>query len=233
MSIHPHDDLAAYALGALDRAEEQAVRAHLAACEVCRTEARALAETAWTIAETAERTPPASLRAAIVGRAGRERVAGARGTPLASLAAALRRPTPLVVPLALAALLVAALLGYGSVRGDANRYADALAGVASGRVVALAPTGERNDVRGSLVLPANGGRPYLILELPAPPAGKTWEAWVLRGERPVAAGISDARGVTILVLTERLAAGDGVAITLEPAGGVSAVTGRLILVGKT
>ena len=40
MSQHPSDDLAAYALGALDPAEEARVREHVESCERCRAELR-------------------------------------------------------------------------------------------------------------------------------------------------------------------------------------------------
>jgi len=56
---------------------------------------------------------------------------------------------------------------------------------------------------------------------------------VLRGETPLAAGITNDRGVTTLVLTAPLASGDGVAVTLEPSGGVDRVTGAPVLAGKT
>jgi anti-sigma-K factor RskA len=88
-------------------------------------------------------------------------------------------------------------------------------------------------VRRSLVIPVSGAAPYLILDLPAAPSGKTWEAWILRGETPLAAGITNDRGVTTLVLTAPLASGDGIAVTLEPSGGVDRVTGNPVLAGKT
>jgi hypothetical protein len=44
-------------------------------------------------------------------------------------------------------------------------YARALSGIAGGRVVALAPTGEIAGARGSLVIPSNGAAPYLVLDL--------------------------------------------------------------------
>jgi len=130
-------------------------------------------------------------------------------------------------------LLLVSLAAYAGARRDSDRYASALSGIAGARVVALAPTGEVAGVRGSLVIPANGAAPYLILDLPAAPSGKTWEAWVLRGETPLAAGITNDRGVTTLLLTAPLTTGDGVAVTLELSGGVDRVTGNPVLAGKT
>jgi anti-sigma factor RsiW len=231
MTLHPRDDLAAFALGALDVAEARAVRAHLDACESCRAEVRSLEEAAFAVATTAERDAPAGLRGAIVERARRDR------KPARAVASSffdvLRRPVPLAIPIALAVLLALSLALFGGARRDSDRYASALSGIAGARVVALAPTGEVAGVRGSLVIPTDGSAPYLILDLPAAPSGKTWEAWVLRGETPLAAGITNDRGVTTLVLTAPLASGDGIAVTLEPSGGVDRVTGAPVLAGKT
>jgi hypothetical protein len=68
------------------------------------------------VAETAARDAPVRLRAAIVDRARRDGAAPA--APRASLWSGLFRPVPLAVPLALAAVLVIALVGYGAARRD-------------------------------------------------------------------------------------------------------------------
>src|SRR5436309_844318 len=231
MTRHPIDDLAALAIGALDADEARAVRAHVAGCQSCGAELRALEEAAFAVVATAERDVPDGLRTKIVERARREGVP--RHAPSSPLFALFRRPAPHAIPVTLAVLLAVSLAAYAGARRDADRYASAIAGIAGARVVALAPTGEVAGVRGSLVIPATGAAPYLILDLPAAPSGKTWEAWVLRGETPLAAGITNDRGVTTLVLTAPLASGDGVAVTLEPSGGVDRVTGNPVLAGKT
>ena len=227
MTEHPLDELAAYALGVLDGDESARVAAHLASCKTCRTAAESLAETVWTIAETQGRDAPGRLRAAILARARVERAARP------SLSYFFRRPVPLFVPVALAAVLVVALVGYGSARRDADRYAAVVAQTVGAKVVPLAATGAVGGVRGSLVIPANGAAPYLILDLPPAPAGKTWEAWVIRGDTPVRAGITDDRGLTTLTLSAAVASGDTVAVTPEPAGGLDAPTGTPVLAGKS
>jgi anti-sigma-K factor RskA len=232
MTVHPIDDLAAYALGVLGGDELRAVAAHLESCASCRAEVKAFAETAWTIAETQGRDAPPRLRAAIVERARGERGTATAGG-LAGLWAELRRPVPLVVPLALAAVLIVALAGYGVARRDADRYAAVVANAVGAKVVPLAATGAATGVRGSLVLPTNGSAAYLILDLPAAGAGKTWEAWVIRGDVPVRAGVTDDRGVSTLTLTTGVVNGDTVAITAEAAGGVDAPTSTPVLAGKS
>lgn len=229
MNAHPLDDLAAFSIGALDVAEARAVRAHLDRCQSCRSEVASFAEVSWGIAELATAVPKADLRERVVARARRE---PARGDLFGYFRRALAVRVPATVPLALAVLLALALAGLQSARSDADAYGRAVAGIASGTVVTLAAT-PGSDVRGSLVLPADGV-PYLILRLPAPPPGKTWEAWVMRGQQPIPAGISGARsGVVTLALTEPLRPGDGLAVTLEDAGGVPAPRGAVVLQGKT
>lgn len=228
--VHPRDDLAAYALGALDRDERQATAAHLDGCAECRAALAGYEKAAWAFAETAATPPPAGLRERVVAR---ERQAPSLGSRLSALLAPLGRPVPLAVPLTAVLLLVASLVALRSAQQDADAYARAVAGVADGRVVALAETGESGPIRGALVIPS-AGRPYLVLQLPEPPTGRTWAAWVIRGEVPLAAGITEGRsGVVTLLLTQPVLAGDAVAVTLEPAGGRDRPSGRPVLLGRT
>jgi anti-sigma-K factor RskA len=231
---HPIEDLPAYALGALDEAERVAVAAHLETCDQC---ARDLAQFEEALYEAAavgavRVDPPRDLRARIVLRH-----RGARVTKDSDWAARVRvwlaRPVPLVVPLALVVLLAVSFVVVGTARRDADTYARALAGVAGGRVVALAP--QKNapaDARGALVIPRSGD-PYLLLELSSPPTGKTWEAWVIKGQRPIAAGLSGSGGLFTIVLSAPVGAGDVVAVTLEPAVGSSTPTSDPVLAGGT
>jgi anti-sigma-K factor RskA len=231
-TVHPIDDLAACALGVLEGDELRTVTAHLESCASCRADVRAFAETSWALAEAQGRDAPARLRAAIVERA-RSEDNRQRGSGPLGFWSELRRPVPLFVPLALAAVLVVALVGSVSARRDADRYAAVLAGAVGAKVVPLAATGASAGVRGSLVVPANGSAPYLILDLPPAAAGKTWEAWVIRDGTALRAGTTDGRGVTALTLTATVASGDTVAITEELAGGVDAPSGAPVLAGKS
>lgn len=237
MSIHPTDDLAAFSIGALDAPEAHRVEAHLASCASCRSEVASFAEVAWGIAELAPQAAlGAALRDRVLEQVSPRTVPQVGAASRASLLDGLRRifdlRVPLAVPMALVLLLAVSLAGLGSARADADAYARAVAGVADGNVVTLAAT-PGSEARGSLVIPASG-EPYLILKLPAPPPGKTWEAWVVRGQQPLAAGISgDRSGVVTLVLSQPLRPGDGVAVTLEDAGGVPAPRGAVVLQGRT
>jgi anti-sigma-K factor RskA len=234
---HPTEDLPAYALGVLEQHEREAIATHVENCASCRDDLAqfedALYEAAVIGAVNVD--PPRDLRTRIVLR---HRDAPVPGAPSSAdrlgerIIAFLRSPVPATVPLALAILLVVAFAVLGTTRLQADAYAQALAGVADGRVVALAPTGVNPDARAAVVIP-NRGSAYLIVRLPAPPSGKAWEAWVLRpaqgGPTAIPAGTSESGDVFTLSLTVPLGAGDGVAITLEPASGSAQPTTQPVL----
>ena len=132
------------------------------------------------------------------------------------------------VPAALAVLLLVSLAAYAGARREADGYAAALASIPGGRVVSL-EAASSTDLRGALVIPESG-TPYLLLRVPAPPAGRAWEAWVLHGDTPLPAGLALRGGVVAITLTAPLASGDGVAVTLEPATGSTAPTSAPVLV---
>lgn len=228
MSAHPTDDLAAYAIGALDPGDRSRVEDHLAGCTSCRAEVGSFDDVAWGIAGLVNTDPPPELRGLVIGRAARE---ATRSGPRGAMWRAFGFRVPVAIPLALAVLLALTLAGLGSARGDADAYARAVAGVVDAKVVTLVPA-SASDPAGSLVVPTSG-EPYLILRLPAPPAGKTWEAWVLRDGQPSAAGITGSRsGIVTLALTRPVRSGDELALTLEDAGGVSAPRGAIVLRGR-
>jgi len=235
---HPTEDLPAYALGALDRDEREVIARHIETCATC---ARDLAQFEEALFEAAavgavNVDPPTDLRTRIVLRHRGARVPSATSWSDRAIEF-LRSPVPAAVPIALAILLVVALGVVGASRQQADSYARALAGVADGRVVALAPTGANPDARAAVVIPTQGS-PYLIVRLPAPPTGKAWEAWVLKagssGPVAVPAGTAERGDVFTLSLSAPLGAGEGVAITLEPASGSAQPTTQpVLLVEKT
>src|SRR5207249_10857722 len=89
------------------------------------------------------------------------------------------RPVPLFVPAVLAVLVLIAFAVVGTSRQQTDAYANALAGVADGRVLALAPQEGNPDARAAIVIPALG-QPYLVVRLPSPPSPKSCQALVLK-----------------------------------------------------
>lgn len=215
-----HDLTAAYALDALSAAEAEAFEEHLRRCGRCRDEVARLRE---PVAALAHDAPPAAappeLRARILDQARRER---GRVVPL--------RPRWAVPAAAAAAVAACAALGLGlwaaSLHRDLGRR-DALMAI-------LADPGARRVAlsggRGTLVVSPDRRAALLAASLGAPPSGKTYEIWVIRGGTPARAGLFSGQGAVLVDRT--LPPGSTLAVTLERAGGVERPTSRPLLTAR-
>jgi anti-sigma-K factor RskA len=74
------------------------------------------------------------------------------------------------------------------------------------------------------VIVSPGGQATLFASVGHAPAGKTYEAWVIRGKVALPAGLFQGGGTLKLTLTRPAKPGDVIAITVEPAGGTKAPT---------
>jgi anti-sigma-K factor RskA len=195
-----HDLAAAYALDALDPEDRWTYERHLDTCDRCRDEVAALREGAGELAYAAEGVePPAELRGRIL--------AAARAEPRTATVVPMRRRW-LFPATALAAVAAACLaLGLGL-------WANSLRGGTTERVVPM-------DGGGSLVI--EGDRATLVACVDEPPAGKTYEAWVIEGDEPRPAGLF-AGGCQHVQLEEPVEPGNTVAVTLEASAGVDRPT---------
>jgi anti-sigma factor RsiW len=219
-----HELTAAYALDALGADEAAAYEAHLAQCARCRDE---LAELAEPIAALAwgggPATPTAALRDRILEAAAAER---ANVVPL-------RRPWLLRATAAVAAVAACAAVGLGIWAGSlldslhsarSSRAADARA------VEILADPASRRipvtGVHGTVAIDTTGQAALMLHQLPAAPAGKTYEVWVIPPSgSPKPAGMFHGGGTTTVVRLEKtVPKGSTVAATMERAGGVDAPT---------
>lgn len=212
-----HELSAAYALDALDPHEREEFEVHLSTCETCRADVAAFTETAAALAYAAPPAdPPARLRADILRRAAEDR-------PVAVVLPFRRRRVEVALSAGLAVAAAAAIvLGIwaGSLHGKlgqersavrAREHAVAILGDAKASRRALA------GASGELVVDRNGGGVLVMQNLPAPPAGKTYEAWVIAGGAPEPAGVFSSGHVVLL--TRPVGRGAKVALTVEPAGG--------------
>jgi anti-sigma-K factor RskA len=81
------------------------------------------------------------------------------------------------------------------------------------------------------------GLVFTATRLPELPQGRTYQLWVLTSGAPVSAGTfrPDGAGGTSMVFDTpvSLPAPSGLAVSIEPEGGVSSPTGDIVLVGKT
>jgi anti-sigma-K factor RskA len=201
-----HDLSAAYALDALDPAEREAYEDHLAGCERCRREVAGFSSAAEALAYAAgPASPPPLFRDRIVAAARAERP---NVVPVRS-----RRLSPVAAVAAVAACTAVALGVWNVSLHDRLGNAQALQSV---------PV---TGASGSLVVSPSGSAALVLYRLDAAPAGKTYEAWVIRGKRPPApAGLFAGGGSAFVPIEGKVRKGSVVAVTVEPAGGSSRPT---------
>jgi anti-sigma factor RsiW len=220
-----HELTAAYAMDALDEREQREYEAHLGHCERCREELAWLSETANALAYAVEGPePPAGLRDRILDQARAERP---NVVPL-------RRRWALPAVASVAAVAACAAIGLGIWAGSLSRSLDNERSARGRDTEALRvvsdPAARRvplSDGRGTLVVAPDGSAALVVSRLQRAPSGKAYEAWVIRGQRPVAAGLfAGGRDAEAVALRERVPRGSTVAVTLERAAGVDAPTGK-------
>jgi anti-sigma-K factor RskA len=212
MADDVHELSALYALDALDEDERSRFESHLEECARCRHELASWRDAAVSLAYAAEApVPPVGLRDRILVSARSERQ---NVVPLRP-----RRKWLAPAAAAVAVAATAAAVGIGiwaaSLNGSLSKDRSAL------RVFAD-PTARHiplSGVTGTLVV-TRGGVAALAANLPSPPSGKQYEAWVIDSATH-RAGVFSGRTTT---LTTRVHAGATVKVTLERAGGVDAPT---------
>jgi anti-sigma-K factor RskA len=256
VSHEPFETQAAvYALGALDGEERADFEAHLAGgCALC---AEAVREHAETLADAARlgtpMIPPAHVKADLMRRV----AVGAGGRPSPRRRRLLRWTVASAAAVIAVSGFVAgfvatryeARIGFMArettrVRADLHRQEaelrDRLA-LAQGvidllrdpatRVIALQGSGTGAGAWARLVWNDAGGGFLLTANLPATPADKAYELWTIAGGKPAPAGVFtvDASGRATHAVAAARAPVDVFAVTLEPAGGVPAPTGPIVL----
>lgn len=210
------EDAAAYVLGALEPAEADAFRRHIAECDACREEVAAYEQITHALPTSSpQEQVPRDLRRRVLKEV--------RATPKAAAApvrvAAPRSWRPLAAwggALAAAAVVVilAVVLSSG---GSGTRTIQASAGSAELRI-----TGGHADL--------------IVHRLPELPAGRIYQMWVQRGNgRPLPTGtlFSVTSGGSAAVGVPGKLSGDStVMVTQEPAGGTPAPTSAPLIVAR-
>ncbi len=208
-----HSLVATYALDALEPGDERGFEEHLAVCEQCRADLAGLREAAALLAYGAPSVaPPPELKERILTQARSERP---NVVPLQ------RRRRSWTAPLAAAAAVAACaaiVLGiWASTLSTSNDPLESVLSQPGAKLVSMGSTG------GVAVAPS--GDAALALALPRAPAGKTYEAWVIHGNRAEPAGLFSGRsGTSVVKISRPVRAGTVVAVTLERAGGTNRPT---------
>lgn len=220
---HPSEDLAAFALGALEPAEVVAIEAHLEGCESCRAELRRLAPAVDVLPSAVPQLEaPRRLRRKLLAQtraeAGSE--SGARwmhpGTWFTS------RTWP-GVALAAMALLGAAVAVYAVSDSERRRQPTVTE-------VQAEPTGEASQAAAVLVYGAEG--PVLRVErLPELARGDVYQLWVREGNtmHPDETFTLDAQGRAEAALEGLPSGADEILVTREPRGGSRSPSTKPIL----
>ena len=255
------DQAALYVAGALTPAEREAFAVHLAGCAECRAEVRSLSAVTDALAHTAPQTdPPAALRARVLGSialAPAVPPARRRASQPSVMVPWLAAAASLILAIGLAAYTGALRARVGILEG---RLRDALERAAlterqiaevrraavdaqSQVAILVAPDVQRIDLGGRAAAPQASARAFwsrsrglvfTAANLPALPAGKIYQLWVLsRQPAPISAGLlrpSDGGRVSTTFDTPAdLPQPTGMAVTIEPEGGVAAPTGEQYL----
>lgn len=209
------ENAAAYVLGALDPAEAEEFRRHVAECTACREEVAAFEQVTQALPADAGRSEvPRDLRRRVM----REVRANPKAAP-AGRTSAVRMPTRFSpawgggLAAVVVAVVLAVVLGTGGSSG--TRVIQASVGSAQLRIA--------------------GGRADLVVHrLPPLPAGRIYEMWVQRGNAaPTPTGTlfsTRTDGSANVGVPGRLNGVSRVMVTQEPAGGTLAPTSAPLIV---
>ena len=223
------DLLAGFAADALDEEERCAVATHLAECRNHDPELSSIRVDLERVAVAAGPVePPAGLRASLLEAFDREvagNAAAARPTP---------RPTPLHRGRQPARTRLLSLAGFG--------YA-----IAAALLVVAAGLGAWGLSRGGgdsgvvLASTTEGGHSLQVtyikdehlavldVDLPAPPEGRTYQAWQIVDGSPVSVGVLNTHSGQVAFSAD-LDGASAIALSVEPLGGSAAPTTTPILV---
>jgi anti-sigma-K factor RskA len=238
-----HEDLrsdcALYVVGALDASERTRLEEHARTCDECRASLRSFGAVADLLPYAVSITdPPPHLRERILAAASRARSPRVAAPPVMPGTPAVGRPRRALVAMggwvvAAASLVVAVAFGM--------RTADQLARVRGMLALVTAPdtlelrlTGQppATQARARAFLSRSRGVLFAASDLPPIRSDRTYQVWYLTRGAPVSAGLitpdADGNATATFALPNEPAI-TGMAVSLEPDGGVPAPTGAIYL----
>jgi hypothetical protein len=237
----PHTLTGAYALDALEGgAERDRFNRHLNRCQSCASEVRGFREVATALAFAAAAEPPPELRAQVLTA-----VARTRQLPPEVRTHARPRRARVWVPwvpwlsgaVAMAGIAVAVFFGLAQshTQQELNQArAENQAGAAAVSVPGIKVLSHSTTKGGVafVVLAADRRQVYVTTSgLPALPAGKVYQLWLIGKTKIVSAGLlpKASSGVTPVVTASGVIQGDTLGLTVEPAPGSAQPTTTPIL----
>jgi anti-sigma-K factor RskA len=227
---HVLDLLANYALGSLEETEARQVAQHLAGCQTCRAELAELeAMTGLLAVGTAGARPSESVRRRLMERASRQpRLVRAR-EPVAHRRWTQRPLWAVAGLIFIAVLTISNALLWQRLLALSPQH-DPLAM----RAIAMRNTGLTPQADGFVLISADGQNGTIVVdELAQLSADQAYQLWLMRAGQSTSGALftvdeSGYRGARI-VAPQSLLTYDSVQITIEPAAGSLAPTGRTVL----
>jgi anti-sigma-K factor RskA len=205
-----HEQLAAYALDALDDSERRDFEEHLATCEQCREELEGLRDAAAALAYVPEGpAPPPALRERVLKRVHEEHRSNV--VPLRR-----RYALPAVATFAVAAAAAAIVLAVWGSNLSSSRDRQA-------EIAHVLATGKSHYMGPAEVIVGADRNAVVIADTDPAPNGKTYELWVIKGDLVRPAGLF-TDGKSIVLLNGRVPNGAHVGISIEKSGGVDKPT---------
>lgn len=203
--------IAPYVLGALRAEEVAVVRSHMLSCEECMAEADGYSRDLGPLLLTVDPVaPPEGFADRVLARVTDER-SPAAVTP--------RRRWSLALGTAFLALAVAAgglTVGLVDVRRDAARNERVLSALT--RQGGLDLAGD-SGLAGKMV-PTEDGAAFVAAGLGEAPDDRTYQLWLIKGDRTVSVSTFEpSDGVAVVETSRSLEGFDGASVTIEPAGG--------------
>lgn len=237
MSFQRHDLhqlTGAYAADALAGAELAQFEKHLDRCPSCAEEVRGLRETAARLGIATSIVPPPAMRRQVLETASRTRQHAPSGRRLPDSGARgrgawLRRVLPRPVSAAAMTAMAAAIVLLGIVQaGTQHRLEQAQSANQAVAAVLTAPGARivtsQTTVGGTVTAVVSARNHEAVVTtagMPAPPASRVYQLWLISVSGARSAGLMPASsaGSTPPVLTTDIQPGDHLGITIEPAGG--------------
>jgi anti-sigma-K factor RskA len=248
------DNVAAYALGVLSPAEAADVRAHLQTCAACRAEYEALRPAVTAVAYSAESCADPASGAAVASPLLKARIMKQVRAEAAPKPATVTWPAYALAAACLAVAMISTFANFslrnelrsaqGVIAAQQQRNArqteqntqQARENAEHSQTIADLTASNASRYRfGNGEVLAHGPRLYLAMRaLPAPPAGKVYQAWTLpKGSKKMAPSLTfrpSAGGVTVIRLPESAERVAAVAVSVEPEGGSKQPTSTPIAV---
>lgn len=217
MTAHEiHGLSGAYAVDALDPEERARFEAHLSACADCRAEVASLQEAASLFTEVSATDPSAALRARVLDDISKVR-------PLPPVVDLATRRRPRWVNALAAAAAAAVFFGGGAAVWQSTHDTTPL-NPADSVIQALdadhVTVNLGNGTSATVYRSFTENRAAIVTRrMPAPPKGRDYQLWLLKGGRMVSAGVMKETANQAVLLQGDLDDASAVGITVEPDGG--------------